>query len=72
MKELYKILLVTQLILSHYFISSFSSLSPPQNDISSVQFSRSDVSNCLRPHELQQARPPCPSPAPGVYPTHVH
>ena len=29
---------------------------------SSVQFSRSVVSNCLRPHELQHARPSCPSP----------
>ena len=34
----------------------------------SVQFSRSVVSNCLRPHEPQHARPPCPSPAPKVYP----
>ena len=31
------------------------------------QFSRSVVSNSLRPHGLQHARPPCPSPAPGVY-----
>ena len=35
---------------------------------SSVQFSRSVVSNSLRPQELQQARTPCPSPTPGVYP----
>ena len=35
---------------------------------SSVQFSRSVVSDSLRPHELQQARPPCPSPTPGVHP----
>ena len=34
---------------------------------SSVQFSRSVVSNSLRPHESQHARPPCPSPTPGVY-----
>ena len=34
---------------------------------SSVQFSHSIVSDCLRPHELQHARPPCPSPTPGVY-----
>ena len=33
----------------------------------SVQFSRSVVSNSLWPHELQNARPPCPSPTPGVY-----
>ena len=32
-----------------------------------VQFSRSVVSNSLRPHESQHARPPCPSPTPGVY-----
>ena len=35
--------------------------------ISSVQFSRSVVSNPLRPHESQHARPPCPSPTPRVY-----
>ena len=36
--------------------------------ISSVQFSRSVMSDSLRPHEQQHARPPCPSPTPGVYP----
>ena len=35
--------------------------------ISSVQFSHSVVSDSLRPHELQHARPPYPSPTPGVY-----
>ena len=30
--------------------------------ISSVQFSHSVLSDSLRPHELQHARPPCPSP----------
>ena len=34
----------------------------------SVQFSRSVVSDSLWPHELQHARPPCPSPTAGVYP----
>ena len=33
----------------------------------SVQFSRSVVSDSLRPHESQHTRAPCPSPAPGVY-----
>ena len=33
----------------------------------SVQFSRSVVSDPLRPHESQHARPPCPSPTPGVH-----
>ena len=36
--------------------------------LSSVQLSHSVVSNSLRPHEPQQARPPCPSPTPGVHP----
>ena len=34
---------------------------------SSVQFSRSVVSDSSRPHELQHTRPPCPSPTPGVH-----
>ena len=34
---------------------------------SSVQFSPSVVSDPLQPHELQHARPPCPSPTPKVY-----
>ena len=33
----------------------------------SVQFSRSVVSDLLWPHESQHARPPCPSPTPGVH-----
>ena len=35
---------------------------------SSVQFSSSVMFDSLRPHELQHARPPCPSPTPRVYP----
>ena len=35
---------------------------------SSVQFSRSVMSDSLQPHESQNARPSCPSPTPGVYP----
>ena len=37
--------------------------------VSSVQFSHSVVSDSLWPYELQHARPPCPSPYPGV---HIH
>ena len=33
----------------------------------SVQFSRSVVSDSLRPHEFQHAGPPCPSPTPRVH-----
>ena len=40
----------------------------PGSSISSVQFSRSVMSYSLWPHEPQHARPPCPSPTPGVYP----
>ena len=36
--------------------------------ILSVQFNCSVVSDSLQPHEMQHARPPCPSPTPGVYP----
>ena len=47
--------------------------SPPcpnwlKETISSVQFSHSVVSDSLRPHESQHARPLCPSPTPGVHP----
>ena len=36
-------------------------------DLFSVQFSHSVVSDSLRPHESQHARPPCPSPTPAVH-----
>ena len=42
-----------------YFLASYS--------FDSVQFSRSVVSDSLRPHGLQHARPPCPSSTPRVY-----
>ena len=35
--------------------------------VSSVHFSHSVMSNSLWPHEWQHARPPCPSPTPGVH-----
>ena len=41
---------------------------PHQHVFSSVQFSCSVVSDSLQPHEQQHARPPWPSPTPGVYP----
>ena len=44
--------------LFHTFLFKFSA---------SVLFSRSVVSNSLRPHETQHTRPPCPSPTPGVH-----
>ena len=38
-----------------------------RDQIRSDQISRSVVSNSLQPHESQHARPPCPSPTPGVH-----
>ena len=43
---------------NYYYLPQFSS----------VQFSRSIVSDSLWPHESQHTRPPCPSPTPGVHP----
>ena len=37
------------------------------NQIRSDEISRSVMSDSLRPHESQHARPPCPSPTPGVH-----
>ena len=37
-----------------------------------IQFSCSVMSDSLQPHELQQARLPCPSPSPGVCSPHAH
>ena len=39
----------------------------PLETFSSVQFSRSVMSDYLRPHESQHARPPCPSPSPRAH-----
>ena len=46
---------------------NFDLLDPFLN-IQSVQFSCSVTSDSLWPHELQHARPPCPSTTPGVHP----
>ena len=51
--------------LFHFFYFIFSA--PISFSFSSVQFSHSVVSNSLRPHEPQHARPPCLSPTSGVY-----
>ena len=45
----------------------FIQFSPITSLFSSVQFSRSVMSDSLRPHESQHARPPCPSPTPGIH-----
>ena len=56
---------------THYFHSKefffFGSSKYLKMVISSVQFSCSVVSDSLRPHTSQHARPPCQSPTPGVH-----
>ena len=51
------------LFLSGLYLNSFSSV-----QFSSVQSSLLVVFNSLQLHELQHARPPCPSPTPRVHP----
>ena len=51
-----------------FFSFHFISLPLLLLNFSSVQFSRSVVSDSLGPHESEHARPPWPSPTPGVYP----
>ena len=70
---------VKGLVIGHEFpCAKQSSSGPPEFPLpdpcshsrdlpSSVQFSCSIVSDSLRPHGLQHARLPCPSPTPGVY-----
>ena len=43
-----------------------------ENIYTSVQFSPSVMSDSLPPRESQHARPPCPSPSPGVHSNSVH
>ena len=52
----------------HHSLPSFVKAAPPQRIfIQEFQFSCSVLSDAFRPHESQHARPPCPSPAPGVH-----
>ena len=68
---------LTDIILSRFFfffaMSSWTretkaKINKLDYQFSSVQFSHSVMSDSLRPHESQHARPPCPSPTPGVHP----
>ena len=54
-------------MLSFFGIYWYYPVFPPFISFSSAQFSHSVVSNSLRPHESQHARPPCPSPTPRVH-----
>ena len=59
---------IFQKLLSFKVWKAYHSFMHPCIQFSSVQFSLSVVSDSLQPHESQHARPPCPSPTPGVYP----
>ena len=52
----------------YHFPQHFGSESPKRTRILDKlsQFRRSVTSNSLRPHGLQNTRPPCPSPMPGA------
>ena len=65
MKKILKHPVFSIFAISSFTISDFTK----QLRLSSVQFSRSVVSDSLRPHELQHARPSChaPSQTPGVH-----
>ena len=55
-------------IFSRYFLLKGWWIWSLQYIFSSIQFSHSVVSESLQSHELQHARPPCPSPTPRAYP----
>jgi len=50
-----------------HWVTSVTPLNAHPHITTQVQFYRSAVSDSLWPHGLQHARPPCPSPTPGVY-----
>ena len=54
--------------LSWFLVDKGSQVQACSAHDSSVQFSHSVMSDSLGPHESQPARPPCPSPTPGVHP----
>ena len=49
------------------FFTNWAIRESPDSMFSSIQFSRSVMSDSLWHHELQHARPPCPSPTPEVH-----
>ena len=57
--------------LSFHFVDGFLHCIQAMK-FNSVQFSRSGMSDFFRPHGLQDARPPCPSPTLESTQTHIH
>ena len=67
----YTLMFITVLFIINLNWTSINRWMDKQNMVYSylriVQFSCSVVSDSLQPHESQHARPPCPSPTPGVH-----
>ena len=60
---------ITSLYITHVLSLYAVQIFPLPLDLSDIQlFSLSVMSDSLWPHKPQHARPPCPSPTPGVYP----
>ena len=55
-------------IMEYYSAVKKNEIMPYCSNMDGYQVSRSVMSDSLWPHELQHARPPCPSPTPGVHP----
>ena len=66
-KNTFESVLMRWVKLEPIFQSEVSQKEKHQYSIRSDQISHSVVSDSLRPHESQHARPPCPSPTPGVH-----
>ena len=54
-------------VIPHLYCTSYPNSWVKLFQAVSVQFTRSVVSDSLRPHESKHARPPCPSPTPRVH-----
>ena len=65
--SVYVFMLLSPFIPTPCLPMSVSLFSMSASLFSSVQFSRSVVSDSLQPHESQHTRPPCTSPTPGVH-----
>ena len=59
---------IHEMCASHHYQLYCNKKAESSENNTSVQFSRSVMSDSLRPHESHHARPPCPSPTPGVHP----
>ena len=59
-------------LLFNHCVCFFPTPLPPPSQVPSVPFSRSVLSDSLRPCESQHTRPPCPSPTLEFTQTQVH